>query len=700
MVSALGALLLAATLPNNMAAAHATPADCKERLLPSSPRTATGPRSITAQDLVELADFGRAEGGGDSFALSPDGRLAVLTLRRAEVARDNYCIGVVLLTLDGSAPPKLLDVGGEPIVGTNDVFGVPGIVSGVVRPGTPVWGPDGKSVAYLRRDAGITQAWRVRLDGSAAGAVTHLPTEVLSVAWSAAGDRLIVTTRASLAAGEAEIDREEASGFLYDERFWLARDVRPHPRLPLPIDYQEVSLATGKARAVTAEEADALTRTGRPRPAGTDLFAEAPGGWRAWTSLRDPELPFGPSDLHLDVAGREIRCSADLCRDHISGLWWRGADELIVMRGPSAANGGRTIFFRWRVGSDAAPVKLFETIDLLANCQIAARDFYCARERASEPRAIVRVDLADGGYAPIFDPNPQFAGISMGKTVRLRWTDRDGVASFGDLVLPPDHKPGARHPLLIVQYLSRGFMRGGTGDEYPIHLFASHGFAVLSFQKPEPLPAMLLARDVDEAQRVNVTGWAERRRIFRSLDAGIDAVIATGTVDPAKIGITGFSDGSGTVQFALNNSKRFAAAAISSCCDEPGMMFVLGPSYTASGARWGYPVAGADGRDYWKPQSLSLNASHIRVPLLMQLPDNEVRAAAEPFAALKGHGAPVEMYVFAGENHIKTRPVHRQAIYLRTLDWFDFWLRGVRSADPARQLEFGRWQAMERQLSK
>ncbi len=84
----------------------------------------------------------------------------------------------------------------------------------------------------------------------------------------------------------------------------------------------------------------------------------------------------------------------------------------------------------------------------------------------------------------------------------------------------------------------------------------------------------------------------------------------------------------------------------------------------------------------------------------MQLPDNEVRAAAEPFAALKGHGAPVEMYVFAGENHIKTRPVHRQAIYLRTLDWFDFWLRGVRSADPARQLEFGRWQAMERQLSK
>jgi hypothetical protein len=699
-VSPLAALLLAATLPNNMAAAHATPADCKERLLPSSPRTATGKRAITAHDLIELRDFGRAEGGGESSALSPDGKLAVLTLRRAEVASDSYCIGVVLVVLDGTAPPRLLDVGGEPILGTNDVFGIPGIVSGVVRPGTPVWSPDGKSVAYLRRDGGITQAWRVGLDGGAARPVTNLPTEVLSVAWGVGGDTLVISTRASLAAAEAEIGREEAGGFLYDERFWLARDVRPHPRLPLPVEYLAVTLATGDARAVSPAEAEALTRSGRARPEGAELLADAQRGNRAWISLRDPELPFGPSDLHLEVAGRDLPCSVELCRDRVSGLWWRGANELIVMHGPSAANGGRTAFFRWRVGMEPAPVKLFETTDLLASCQLVDSGMYCARERADEPRAIIRVDLASGNYLPVFDPNPEFAGVALGRTVRLRWTDSDGVPSFGDLVLPPDHKPGQRHPLVIVQYLSRGFMRGGTGDEYPIHLFTSRGFAVLSFQKPEPLPAMLKAKDVDEAQRVNVTGWAERRRIFRSLEAGIDVAIATGSIDPSKIGITGFSDGSGTVQFALNNSTRFAAAAISSCCDEPGIMFALGPSYAASGARWGYPLAGADGRDYWKPQSLSLNAERIRVPLLMQLPDSEARAAAETFAALKGHGAPVEMYVFAGENHIKTRPLHRYAIYMRSLDWFGFWLRGVMPTDPARRSELERWQALRRRLSE
>jgi dipeptidyl aminopeptidase/acylaminoacyl peptidase len=243
-------------------------------------------------------------------------------------------------------------------------------------------------------------------------------------------------------------------------------------------------------------------------------------------------------------------------------------------------------------------------------------------------------------------------------------------------------------------------MRGGTGDEVPIQLLASRGYSVLSIQKPEALPETLSATDLDALQRTNVTDWAERRRLFRSLDAGIDAAVAAGIADPDKIGIAGFSDGGGTVQFALNNSTRFGAAAIGTCCDEPGMMFVGGPSYAASGARWGYPPAGADGRQFWKPQSLSLNAERMRVPLLLQLADSEVRGAAEPFAALKAQGAPVDMYVFAGERHLKTRPAHRLAVYLRNADWFDFWLRGVESNIPARQAELVRWRAMRSRLEE
>lgn len=691
MVKRFAALLLSASLPASIAAAHATPVNCSERLLPSSPRTATGSRPVTARDLVELRDFGRADAGGspDAFSISPDGRFAALTLRRADIASNGYCIGVVLIPLDEKSPPRLLDMGGELILGTTDVFGIEGVVTGTVRPGTPVWSPDGKRLAFLRRDQGVTQAWVVGLDGRAARPLTHLPSDVLSVAWTVNGSSLRITSRPALRAGMAAIDREAPNGFLYDERFRLSADTRPHPLAPLPVLYQAVDPATGAVRDLDkADSADAAP------PPGADLLARSEAGQVAWTALEDPGRPFGSSRLHLQARGREIECTAAICHDRISGLWWRHPGELILMRAGSPANGGRIALYRWRIGLDPAPDLLFETVDSLASCQLRGASMLCAAETASKPRRLVRLDLESGKTRTVFDPNPEFASLAMGLVRRIIWADRDGVPSYGDLVLPPDHKPGERHPLVIVQYLSRGFLRGGTGDEYPIHLLAAHGFAVLSFQKPDPLPAMLAAGGTDEAQRINVSGWAERRRIFGSLDAGIDAAIATGSVDGARIGITGFSDGGSTLQFALVNSTRFMAAATSSCCDDPGVMFALGPSYAASAARWGYPPPGEDGREFWRPQSLALAAGRIRVPLLLQVSDAEVRGAAEAFAALKAHGAPVEMYVFADENHIKSHPVHRLAIYSRSVAWFDYWLRGVRTADPARQAELGRWDAM------
>lgn len=626
--------------------------------------------------------------------MSPDGRFAALTLRRADVASDSYCIGVVLVPLDGAAPARLLDVGGELILGTTDLFGIEGVVTGTVRPGTPVWSPDGKWLAYLRRDQGITQVWIVALDGHRARPLTRSPTDVLGVAWASNGSSLLVTSRPALNAATAAIDREAPNGFLYDERFRLSSDVRPRPLAPLPILLQALDPATGAVRELGAAEAAVLAVPGASPP-GADMLARSSGGYTAWTALEDPAKPFGPSRLHLQDNRREIPCTIALCRERISGLWWRGS-QLLLMRGGGPANGGRIAFYRWRVGVDPEPTLLFETVDSLASCQLRRMMMVCAGETASIPRRLVRLDLANGRTSSVFDPNPEFASLAVGQAERITWTDSDGVPSYGDLVLPPNHKPGEKHPLIIVQYLSRGFLRGGTGDEYPIHLLATHGFAVLSFQKPDPLPAMLTATETDDAQRINVTGWAERRRIFRSLDAGIDAAIATGSVDGARIGITGFSDGGSTLQFALINSARFKAAATSSCCDGPEVMSALGPGYAASAARWGYPPAGDDGRAFWRSQSLALDAGEIQVPILMQVSDSEVRGAAQAFAALKAHGAPVEMYVFADENHIKSHPQHRLAAYLRSVAWFDFWLQGVSDTDPARQLELSRWEAMRR----
>ncbi len=692
-------LLLASTtllISCGIAAAHATPAACKERLLPPSPGAATGERAITAEDLIELRDFGQvtAPSGREPFSLSPDGRFAALTLRRADARADTYCVGVVLVPLDGRSAPRLVDVGGEVIPSHNDVHGIAAIPSGLIHAAPPSWSPDGKSLAYLRRDDGVTQVWLARVEGGSARRVTSLETEPLGISWSPDGRSLIITTRKGIDRARAAIDREGRGGYLFDKRFWTIVDGRPHPSASIPTEANLTDVTTGSVREIDATEVSRLLGVSAPRPA-VSRWAVSASGALAWVGSERADRPRGLGLLRVEVRGKPVTCPISACRESVIGLWWEDPATLFFLRGGTPENGGRTALYRWRVGAREGPTRLFDTEDLLLGCDMAIGALYCAQETLIQPRAIVRVDLRTGKRTIVFDPNPEVRMLRLGHAERMRWTDKDGVATYGDLVLPPSHRPGERHPLIVVQYFSRGFLRGGIGDEYPIQLFAEHGYAILSFQMPSESADAASTPDAMTAQALKVKDWAGRRRIFQALDAGIDAAIAKGVVQRDAIAITGMSDGASTVQFALNHSLRFKAAIMSSCCEDPSAIYIVGPSYAATVEKWNYPQAGEDGRDFWRGQSLAVNAGRLRVPILMQLADNEFRMAAEGYSALKSHGVPVEMYVYPGEWHTKMRPAHRLAIYSRNLAWIDFWLRGIVPSDPAGAAEAGRWRALQ-----
>lgn len=690
---ALGAMLVSTPV-------FAVPLNCAGRLLPGT-TVRQGGEAVTARALVELRDFGRVENGvaGEApFSVSPDGHWAALVLRQADPDTDSYCLGVVLVALDGRAPPRLLDIGGDFMPSVNDIWGLAALPNGSAEPVTPVWSPDGRWLAYRRRDKGVTQVWRVGLDARPAEQVSHLASDALDLCWSADG-LILLTTRPGLAAGAALIEREGRSGYLYDARFWPLSGDRPLPALPVPTETRALDPETKAERPASVTEAAVLA--GAPQgPAGSILFASSGKDLRAWTARDQPALPFTPARLHVEKDGRKLTCPDAICSERVAALWWRGADELVFMRSGSPANGGRLGLYRWRVRTERSPTRVFETEDALLGCQPVGRSLLCARETATAPRTLVRLDPDTGQCVTLFDPNPAFRAMRLGSVDRLVWSDGQGVTTYGDLVLPPGHKAGQRHPLIVVQYQSRGFLRGGTGDEYPIQLLAAKGFAVLSFQRPAQLAAIARARDLAGVQRINIGGWAERRMIVSTLEAGIDAVIARGGVDPERIGITGLSDGAVTAQFALNQSRRFKAAILSSCCDEPSGGFVTGPAYRGAVLGWGYPPPGADGTAFWAPMSLAANAARFRTPLLIEAADSEFRLALETWSALQVHGAPVEMRVFPDEYHVKWHPAHRLAIYERNLAWFDYWLNGQRAAGPELEADLQGWDILRAKAAR
>src|SRR3546814_3563140 len=62
----------------------------------------------------------------------------------------------------------------------------------------------------------------------------------------------------------------------------------------------------------------------------------------------------------------------------------------------------------------------------------------------------------------------------------LNWLNAENVPFYGDLVYPVGYEPGRRYPMVIVQYRTKGFLRGGIGDEVPIPTLAVRGYFILS----------------------------------------------------------------------------------------------------------------------------------------------------------------------------------------------------------------------------
>lgn len=675
--------------------ARAAAAGCSERLLG---RATTTQAEVSARAVIELRDFGGMDnrvGGTAPFAVSPDRQWIALILRQADTETDRYCMGVVLISLHDTSPPRLLDVGGEFISMVADTHGIPDLPNGAPALITPAWSPDSRWLAYLRRDAQVTQAWVSPIDGGSARKLSSLITDARSVRWSADGAAVLVTTRPGLAPAEHAIDHEGQSGFHYDARFWPMFEDRPRPRLPLPITAFAYDLNSGQilSQGGYRESAEA---DGLGKPAAALLYARSVTGARAWTQQSDPSLFIGPARLHVAVQGRELSCPPDLCASGVGGLWWIGPTELLFIRSAGSQGGGGDALYLWNISRNEGPKRLLLTNDALFGCQLANTRLYCAAEGARVPRHVEAIDVRSGARHLVYDPNRGFPTARLGTVTRLRWRIGAESATYADLVLPPEHRSGEHHPLIVVQYDSRGFLRGGTGDEDPIFVLAAHGYAVLSFQQPGFLPAALRAHDFAAFQHTNMAGFAGRKFLAAALQGGIDAAIARGVIDVNRIGLTGLSDGAITAQFLLAHPNRFKAAALSTCCDDPSIaMFSAGLSYRDMVLASGYPAPGKDKRGFWQSYSVAVNAAQMRTPLLLQVPDREYRLALETYNSLQLAGAPVDMYVFADERHIKWHPAHRLAIYNRVLAWFDFWLRGRAAPSLADPEELARWRLIK-----
>lgn len=640
-------------------------------------------RDISAEDLARLRDIGMpgySVPDQSPFTVSPDHKMIAFTIRQADPVANSYCQGLHVIDLTKPGGVRQVDGGGEVIYYTiNDLRGLVN-PSGTPAIITPAWSPDGRWIAYLKRIDHVSQIWRVRVDGSSAQAVTTLDIDAESVAWSGDGRRLIFSIRPILADLRRQIDEEGRTGYRQDRRVIPVAGARPFPPAPVAFEYRSIDLATGAIREASADERIRLEPKSAPGVLKGIQALSIVRGNKAWIASRFPDLYLSPNDLLFQ--GRNdrapIRCTFTQCRDHLVGAWLSpDGREVRYLRREGWAH-SQLALYRWTPAK--APTIVFRTDDVLSNCQDADGLLVCARESSLEPIRLVAIDSMTGESRIIFDPNPEFSAFRLGKVQRLYWRTAYGAESFGDLILPPDHHAGERHPLIVTQYTTRGFLRGATGDQYPILPFAARGFAVLSLDRParwaEANAKPGDSRMWEQFERENNENWIDRRNVLSSLMTGLQKVEELGVVDPRRIGITGTSEGAMGIWFALANTEGiFAAGSMGSCCMDPkSLMAVGGEAWAKALQESGYPAYRDKNDNFWKGISLAENVDRIDIPLLIQVPDDEYAMALETVATYREMNRPVELYVFPDEHHAIWQPAHRLAAYRRNLAWFERWL--------------------------
>jgi hypothetical protein len=691
----LAALLSASIAP--VAQLSPSPIDpCAASDLPANQKDSQ--RNVTAHDLVELADIGRADSNESEspFGISPDGTRIAFVVRRANAQANDYCQRLLVARLDAKGVAREVDRGGEFIRRDVELRKFVSIMAGSAKVIVPRWSPDGMRIAYLKKQGKTHQVWLADPLGRApAVQASYLPDNVDDFAWVRDGSALVVATRPGIRLQAEAIAQESRDGFLFGDRFAPQIGDRPIPVEPVETEYRTVALATGEARAATPAET-ALLRREQPTnlPEGASGFVRGPGDRAAWREKLHTRRLLSPSGLAMQLpSGRMLRCGAPC--SGVRKLWWAADGSRLYALQIGSFFYSRTALLSWKIG-DPAPNQIFVTDDVLVGCALPAAELICARESTLRPRRLVAIDPDTGRERLVFDPNPDFGQIRLGSVQRFRFRNAFGVESNADLVLPPNHKAGETHPLVVVQYHSQGFLRGGTGDEFPIQLLAAKGFAVLSFTRPDPVPEAMAATNEQELNKASSENWADRRSVQSSLDLALRQAIETGTIDVRRMGISGFSDGTATVQWALINSEHFKVAAVGTCCEGfNAYPLAAGPVFTQEGRDSGDRFFEAGVEDHWRPLSLTLNVDRIAAPILIQTSDSEYEGGLDVVETFRQRGKPIEMFVFEDEPHIKYQPAHRLAIYERSTEWFQFWLKAVMNCDPVKAAQYERWKAMK-----
>lgn len=587
-------------------------------------------RSKAAQQLT------RHEAGAGQLQWSPDGKWIAFTSTRVESRSQ-----VFALSIDG----------GEPVRLTNAAGGV----------GAYEWRPDGGAIAFTSSPSAAARKSR---DTTLGGFEVVRRDYAMQQLYTIDVPRALLTPQPGLLRTPAT-PTFSVAGFEWSPdgaRIAFSATTVPDPVAGNSADIHLLTLADNSVRAIVTQPG--ADNNPHWSPDGRQLVFGSAMGDTKGTYFRNTRLAV------VSAEGGAVRAITMSFDEQPAFVAW-GA------RGVFFGGSQRTASHLFLADVATGTVTRVTAPDsgMFSNFSLSG-DQTTAAFILSRPTALPEIAVSSlASFEPriVTAVSTQVREWKLGTREVIRWKSRDGAEIEGILIKPRDFDPSRKYPLLCVIHGGpTGIDRPTLPDAryYPVDEWVNRGALVL---------------------KVNYRGSAGYGERFRALNyrnlgvgdawdvvSGVDALVAKGWVDPARVASMGWSQGGYISAFLTTSSTRFVATSVGAGISD-WRTYYYNTDITPFTVNYLGADPVTDPAIYARTSPIDYVRS-ARTPTLIQHGELDRRV---PIAngyqlrqALEDRGVPVEMIVYKGFGHGITKPKSQRAVMQHNLGWFNHYIFG------------------------
>ena len=562
----------------------------------------------------------------------------------------------------------------------------------------PAWSPDSKTLAFFS-SAGETeqrQLWTANADGSNPKTVTHLKGYAARPHWSHDGKQIAFLHIEGAGGGGPLMAAPVTTGVI---------DTAIHNQRIAVLD-----ISSGQLRRVSPANLHIYDYDWSPDDK-TFVITAAPGpGDNNWwiaqiytieiakgsaTSIYKPSLqvavprwsPDGKSvafieglmsdegfhggDLFtISADGHDLQNRTRGRKSSVSSLFWQTPDRILF----TEIVGGGTAISELTVANNSVRTIWKGPEDLHAfgnfpNFAVSKDGKFAAAERSSfeTPPEVWAGPI--GEWRQLTRNNAALSP-TWGKAKNLEWTN-DGFNIQGWLLSPRQMESGKKYPMIV---LIHGGPSSAVTPDWPalfgmpraiIAALSSRGYYVLM---PNPRGSY---GQGEKFTRANVKDFGAGD--LRDTLAGVDAAIKKYPIDPARLGVTGWSYGGYMTMWTVTQTNRFRGAVA-------GAGVANWQSYYGQNLidQWMIPFFGASVYDdpaVYEKSSPIRYIKNVKTPTLVIVGERDAECPApqsyEFWHALRTLGVPTQLIIYAGEGHLFLKPENQADRMDQTVAWFD-----------------------------